>query len=117
MSSPVVVYELLQKSGAQLLICDPSFTSVLELSPVPVTTSTSDIFDSSKVMATAQIEPIWTAETDEDVVVIYHTSGSTSGSPKLVAAMAGWFDFLIEKSESTGTGMQSIGQQKTMTNM
>ncbi|KAM5354889.1 hypothetical protein ACJ41O_001535 [Fusarium nematophilum] len=46
-----------------------------------------------------------------DVLMIYHTSGSTSGIPKLVPLTAKWIDCLVRKTLKIGDMLPSSGRQ------
>lgn len=111
MTSPVVVYELLHKSGAKALVFDSAFTSILDNSPLPTLPAIDTLHSKAN---NQQLKPMWAASTAEDVVMIFHTSGSTSESPKMVPLTAKWFDFLIAKSKFFGSGNHPLGTQKTM---
>jgi acyl-CoA synthetase (AMP-forming)/AMP-acid ligase II len=93
--NPTVIFELLQKANAKALIFDPSFASLLESSPVPihVAVKAEDVGDS-----TYPIPALPTAVNADDKVFIFHTSGSTSGSPKLVPCSYKWLDTSVRKA-------------------
>ena len=93
--SPDVVYELLKKTDARALIFDRSFESIVVDCPIPAHTA----------LETAAIDvddiplpsmPI--AVNGDDIVMIFHTSGSTSGSPKLVPCNYTWLSAMIAKA-------------------
>ena len=44
------------------------------------------------------LPPLWVPPTGDEIVMIYHTSGSTSGSPKLVPCTADWVNATVEKA-------------------
>ena len=98
--NPDVVFELLSKANARALLADPSFESLLRGCPVPthqVATSMYDI-DSHE----APLPGLLTLGED-DTVFIFHTSGSTSGTPKLVPCGSSWVDAAITKSRQIAT--------------
>ena len=95
--NPDVVYELLQRGNAVFLIYDESFEATVANCPVPC--HVAQEVDADKVadeplpiVSSAQLKP-------EDVIMIFHTSGSTSGSPKLVPANLRWVDSMVRKAE------------------
>ena len=95
--NPDVIYELLRKANASALIYDPSFRNIITECPVPHHTagSVSEIdVDGLELppLSEAALKP-------EDIVMIFHTSGSTSGSPKLVPCSLRWLDSIIAKAE------------------
>ncbi|KAJ4256151.1 hypothetical protein NW762_009227 [Fusarium torreyae] len=93
MTNPSVVYELLEKSKAVALIHEPDFHSMLQNSPLPT-------FPAEDILSIGHLEQlplptVFEPSEAEDIMLIYHTSGSTSGTPKLVPITAKWLDYLI----------------------
>lgn len=86
--NPTVIFELLEKSNGKALIHDSSFSPILSESPVP-TFVASDVHG----LAAANITlPSTAPEVDgKDTLMIFHTSGSTSGRPKLVPCSYSWW--------------------------
>ncbi|KAF4979159.1 hypothetical protein FZEAL_4587 [Fusarium zealandicum] len=112
MTDPAVTYELLDRAGAVGLIHDPSFKSLLENSPVPA-------WPAGGIMASdlqhLPLPELWRPSHADDITMIYHTSGSSSGRPQLVPMTALWLDFTIEKtSELLPSSPESKGQQVTV---
>lgn len=93
MTNPSVVYELLEKSKAVALIHEPDFHSMLQNSPLP-TFPAEDIL-SIDLLEQLPLPTVFEPSEAEDIMLIYHTSGSTSGTPKLVPITAKWLDYLI----------------------
>jgi acyl-coenzyme A synthetase/AMP-(fatty) acid ligase len=95
MTDPTVIYELLQKSNAVALLHEPDNIFLLNDSPVPTFPAGVNHFDTD----TAQL-PVspWHPSNEDDVLFIYHTSGSISGIPKLVPLTARWVDYTLEMS-------------------
>ncbi|KAF8900464.1 hypothetical protein CPB84DRAFT_1778992 [Gymnopilus junonius] len=92
--NPSVIYELLQKANSRAVICDPSFKSLLADCPVP----THCILGSEKIESVDEPLPdIWNIRED-DIAFYFHTSGSTSGSPKLVPMSFRWLNSVVVKS-------------------
>ncbi|KAI0089764.1 acetyl-CoA synthetase-like protein [Irpex rosettiformis] len=95
--NPDVIYELLYRANALALIHDPSFAEIVLNSPVPThpaeAVSSDDVGDEL-------LSPLANMAVDEaDIIMIFHTSGSTSGSPKLVRCSLKWVDNIVSKSE------------------
>ena len=97
MTSPEVVYELLDRAGAVALIHEPSFGDRLENSPLPSLPAGDSFVVQSQSLT---LPKLWTASNSEDVTMILHTSGSSSGIPKLVPYTAKYLDFAIQKLKS-----------------
>jgi acyl-CoA synthetase (AMP-forming)/AMP-acid ligase II len=98
--SPVVVFELLQKANAKALIFDTSFGSVLSNSPVPIHLAV----DADAIDVTDEHLPKTYLESNgNDTAFVFHTSGSTSGSPKLVPCSYTWLNTIIDKASHTST--------------
>ncbi|KAF5376634.1 hypothetical protein D9615_007853 [Tricholomella constricta] len=94
--NPVVVYELLQKADARTLVYDPTYEHILKDCLVPLhpaaDLSVSDADDDEDLPDISHLTP-------EDIAFVFHTSGSTSGSPKLVPCSFSWLNSTIEKSK------------------
>lgn len=95
--NPDVVCELLVKAKARAIIVDPSFESLLKRSPVPIHSAPKTISDINSHDSLRPTLPLPTIN-DDDIVFIFHTSGSTSGMPKLVPCSLSWLDSAVTKS-------------------
>ncbi|KDR78205.1 hypothetical protein GALMADRAFT_64892 [Galerina marginata CBS 339.88] len=92
--NPSVIYELLHRANAQALVHDPSFQSILSDCPVP----THRVLESERIQDFDESLPsIWDFRED-DIAFYFHTSGSTSGSPKLVPMSFRWLNSVVIKS-------------------
>ena len=94
MTNPTVVYELLDRAKAVALIHEPEFSSYLEESPGPVFLAGDVLPNDNKDQ---YLPKTWTPSTADDISMILHTSGSSSGSPKLVPYTSKWVDFAFQK--------------------
>ncbi|CAF3456324.1 unnamed protein product [Fusarium graminearum] len=93
-TDPSVVYDLLRNSNAAALLYDPVCEPLVQGCPIP-TFSTGIVLGKD---CPADVQLGTTTSTDGDkVLVIFHTSGSTSGMPKLVPQTVRWMDCLIRK--------------------
>jgi acyl-coenzyme A synthetase/AMP-(fatty) acid ligase len=79
--NPDVIYELMGKANAKALIFDPSSQCPLENSPVPTYPALSL---PSVEPGNEELPSITAGLTGSDTFCIFHTSGSTSGIPKVV---------------------------------
>jgi len=90
----IVIFEMLQKAGGRALVCEPSFEADLSGCPVPnypaIQVREQDVED-------VALPPLRTDHSASDLLFILHTSGSTSGSPKLVPCNRQWIDHVIAK--------------------
>ena len=90
-----VVHELLHRAGAQALIYDASFESTLKGFSLPVYRAlTSERLEPSAPVSLPDISE----SQEDDIAFIFHTSGSTSGSPKLVPMTYRWLNTAVMKS-------------------
>jgi acyl-coenzyme A synthetase/AMP-(fatty) acid ligase len=96
--NPVVIYELLQKANARVLICDSSSKLLVQECPVPV--HFFDEFDRVDPETVLLLELVPVADGNE-IAMIFHTSGSTSGIPKLVPCSYSWLSFMVNKAGQT----------------
>ena len=95
LANPTVVHELLHRAGAQALIYDASFESILEDFPLPIYLAlTSTRLEPNTPVSLPDISE----SQEDDIAFIFHTSGSTSGSPKLVPMTYRWLSTVVMKS-------------------
>lgn len=107
MTNPSVVYELLHQSNAAALIYDASCESSVKDCPLP-TFPINDLLD-RVAPQDVELDKVTTALNGDQVSAIFHTSGSTSGMPKLVPTTVRWMDCLIRKNKPyTRTGPQPV---------
>lgn len=92
-----VLYNLLKKADATALICESTYKSNLVDCPLPTFSADVDFLsiDTSHVQVSTPV-----ATDGDEVIMIFHTSGSSSGSPKLVPLTARWLDFTIDKMKA-----------------
>lgn len=106
--NPAVIYELLEKAGARALIFDPASESLLTDCPLPA----FPVVETGLLDVVGEPLPEMLDVNMKDTVFVFHTSGSTSGSPKLVPCNYQWLDTTIEKSRQIcrprDTGRQDV---------
>jgi acyl-CoA synthetase (AMP-forming)/AMP-acid ligase II len=93
--NPKVIYELLHRANAQALVYAQTFESVLQGSPVPMHPA---VFGASASDASSVLLPQILSVQGSEIAFIFHTSGSTSGSPKLVPCNYRWLNTVVDKS-------------------
>ena len=96
--NPIVIFELLQRSGARALLYDPS--SGVDLSGSPVLTYPA-IEVPKQCVTDVALPPLRIDYSPSDLVFIFHTSGSTGGSPKLVPHNRRLFHNIVQKAKRT----------------
>ncbi|KAJ4486270.1 acetyl-CoA synthetase-like protein [Lentinula aciculospora] len=92
--NPEVVFELLVKANAKALIFDDTFSDIVQNCHVPIYPAPKI----TEVDAGSEPVPDLPVVTESDISFIFHTSGSTSGSPKLVPCNYRWLDTTVSKS-------------------
>jgi non-ribosomal peptide synthetase component E (peptide arylation enzyme) len=97
-----VVYELMSKSGAKVMIYDEIFAEKVQKFGLP----TFLVYDMNSLNtdATVQSDGLCALTTTKalgtDTAVIVHSSGTTSGMPKLIPVTHNWLtSFIIHKWE------------------
>ncbi|KAL0576896.1 hypothetical protein V5O48_005077 [Marasmius crinis-equi] len=97
--NPDVIFELLIKSNARALICDGNFYHISNKSPIPlhIAVGLSEIDGGNEEI------PLLPSVEENDIAFYFHTSGSTSGSPKLVPCSYTWLNSVVEKSRQACT--------------
>ncbi|KAF5008963.1 hypothetical protein FDECE_4784 [Fusarium decemcellulare] len=119
MTDPSVVYQLLREAEAVALVYDPAYKLILENSPLPSYPG-GDILSQECYLEQLPLPALRKPSKAEDIMMIYHTSGSTSGTPKLVPITAKWLDHAIatcgdvleavqmSRTQPTGVAMGSL---------
>lgn len=92
--NPDVIFELLAKSSGMALIFDESFGDVEPQGGVP-TYMASDV--RAEAVCDVTLPPIAEGTDGDETLMIFHTSGSTSGRPKLVPCSYEWWDMCLRK--------------------
>ena len=105
LSNSIVIFELLQKTGARALVCEPS--SCVDLSGCPVP-NYSAIQVREQDAPDVALPPLRTEYPASDLVFIFHTSGSTGGSPKLIPCNRRWLDNVIAKCKQLTQGRDVV---------
>ncbi|KZT75167.1 acetyl-CoA synthetase-like protein [Daedalea quercina L-15889] len=93
--NPEVILELLAQSGGRALIHDPCFSAVLPPGPVPTHVA---IDARNTTVPDVPLPQILPCSRSQDPVMIFHTSGSTSGRPKLVPCNHFWWANMMAKA-------------------
>ncbi|KAJ3891354.1 hypothetical protein GG344DRAFT_76959 [Lentinula edodes] len=107
--NPVVIYELLAKANASALICD-SLTSGFIDGNCPIPVLHAPVFTDIDFALSSEPAPLFPACGPSDCAFIFHTSGSTSGSPKLVPCNYRWLDAVARKANQTAVPRDSNRQ-------
>lgn len=105
--SPEVIFELLKRANAKALIYDSSFESLIKDSPVPAHLAV----DAKDAGTISDPLPNMSVPSNDDTAFLFHTSGSTSGSPKLVPWKYSWLAAHLEKFTALhlSTGQKQVG--------
>lgn len=109
---PGIIFELLAKSNGKALIYESSFASIMpSSSPFPmhlaVDVRAEDVADIS-------LPPVVETENGDDTLMIFHTSGSTSGQPKVIRCSYSWWDACLGKSKDCTIPKNSARQDVTI---
>lgn len=96
LSNSSLILELMESGNAKAMICDSQCLENFQDSPVPVypVAIPKNISNFRRV----KLPPVQTKGGPEEILMVFHTSGSTSGSPKLVPYTRRWLGCAIEKS-------------------
>ena len=108
---PIAIFELLQKTRARALISEPSFHADLSECPVP---NYSAIQVREQDVEDVALPPLRTDHSASDLVFIFHTSGSTSNTPKLVPCNRQWVDNVVAKAKQRADSRSTQGQYVTV---
>ncbi|CDO70986.1 hypothetical protein BN946_scf184830.g18 [Trametes cinnabarina] len=109
--NPDVVYELLKRANAKAIIYEPFLADVLSNCPYPAFGAV-DLRDID--VGQASLPPMPEPASPKDIAVIFHTSGSTSGQPKLLPCDFKWLDNMVAKSATVSRPLRKTGQDVTV---
>ncbi|OJT07559.1 hypothetical protein TRAPUB_1582 [Trametes pubescens] len=109
--NPDVIYELLQRANAKAIIYEPTLGDVLSNCPYP---SYSAVDLRGVGVDGMSLPPMPEPTAPEDIVMIFHTSGSTSGQPKLLPCNYAWLDNMVRKSATVSRPLRTTGQDVTV---
>ena len=109
--NPDVIFELLAKGHAKALIADPAYEPILRGAPFPIHYAREV---NSEDVAELVLPSVHVPLNDDETVMVFHTSGSTSGSPKLVPCSYKWLDAMIAKAYHVGQPRNSFVQDVTV---
>ena len=109
--NPDVIYELLEKADGKAMIYEPELAHMLANCPRP-SYSAIDLRDID--IGDAPVPPLPQPTNAEDICMIFHTSGSTSGRPKLLPCTYKWLDAIVDKSARTSRPLRKDGQDVTV---
>lgn len=93
--NPSVIFELLAKSNGKAIIFDAAFANVGDSTPLPVYAS---VDARAEPVSDIVLPPVAPDVNGNDTLMIFHTSGSTSGRPKLVPCSYAWWQECLRKS-------------------
>lgn len=94
--NPDVIYELMAKADAKALIFDTSSVCSFDSALVPTYPA---ILHENVESSCEPLPSITENLTGADTFCIFHTSGSTSGSPKVIRCNFSWLDNIIAKAD------------------
>ncbi|KAI0659717.1 acetyl-CoA synthetase-like protein [Cubamyces menziesii] len=109
--NPDVIYELLERADAKALIYEPALADIVSNSPYPAL-SAIDLREVS--IEGAVLPPMPEPASPDDIAIIFHTSGSTSGQPKLLRCDFKWLDNMVSKSATVSRPLRKDGQDVTV---
>ncbi|TBU34338.1 acetyl-CoA synthetase-like protein [Dichomitus squalens] len=111
MPNPDVIYELLEKADGKAIIYEPELSDMLSNCPRP-SYSAIDLRDVD--ISDALVPPMPHPTSTDDISMIFHTSGSTSGRPKLLPCTFKWLNAMVDKSARTSRPLRKDGQDVTV---
>ncbi|KAL7920262.1 hypothetical protein ACQKWADRAFT_328854 [Trichoderma austrokoningii] len=110
--NPVVVFELLSKTNASALIYYHSFASSISKCLVPHF-SVDSLPHGLSNEGLGSLPPL-RSPSPNSVMFIFHTSGSTSGTPKIVPCTGKWVDSMVRKAAVVAAPRAASGRDVTV---
>jgi acyl-coenzyme A synthetase/AMP-(fatty) acid ligase len=98
LTSSAAVLDLLRAAGAKALVVDPSYSSETGETLLSLPIHFSLAVRQMDGQSMAPLTPLPVPASTDETVMIFHTSGSTGGSPKLVPCSAAWIDSVVAKA-------------------
>lgn len=96
-----IVKELLEESESRAIICASQFKEVLKsIQDIPIYDAVTSMEFVNNIQSPPGLPPLQDPMTmnPDEICLIGHTSGSTSGRPKLVRATRRWMNAVIQKA-------------------
>lgn len=109
--NPEVIQELLCEANAKALVLAPEFAATTTSFRLPVCLAPNK---DDMCMSKAPLQPIISSGNGDQVVFIFHTSGSTSGRPKLVPCNQRWLQATVDKAKFVTTPQDPKRQDVTV---
>ena len=101
LSNTRIIFELLSKYDGRSIVHDPAMTALLVKSQTTLPCHTAVDYHSVTDLDVADLElPELPVAEPEDIIFIYHSSGSVSGTPKVVPRTNKWMSTIEKKSGS-----------------
>ncbi|KAI1784535.1 acetyl-CoA synthetase-like protein [Ganoderma leucocontextum] len=105
--NPDVIYELLEMANGKAIIYEPELSGMVSNCPCP---SYSAVDLRNVDIGDAPVPPMPHPSSGDDIAMIFHTSGSTSGRPKLLPCNYKWLDAMVHKSARTSRPLRKDRQ-------
>ena len=109
--NPDVIYELLEKANGKAIIYEPELAGTVSNCPYA---SYSAVDLRNVDIGGAPVPPMPQPSSADDIAMIFHTSGSTSGRPKLLPCTYKWLDAMVDKSARTSRPLRKDSQDVTV---
>ena len=108
---PDVIYELLKRAEGKAIIYGPELSEMLSACPVHAYRAV-DLRDVH--LDDPTLPPLPAPASGDEIAMIFHTSGSTSGRPKLVPCSYSWWEMCLYKSAQCTTPRNPKRQDVTV---
>ncbi|KAI0763479.1 acetyl-CoA synthetase-like protein [Trametes elegans] len=109
--NPDVIYELLEAANAKAIVYEPTLADDLVHCPCPAYRA-DDLRDVD--VGDATLPPMPEVTAPGDIAMIFHTSGSTSGRPKLLPCDFRWLSDMVSKAATVSRPLRKDGQDVTV---
>ena len=111
LTSPSIIFELMEKGGSRMILYDPVFESLTADCPFPKMPLSS--FESLPAVSDNTTLPnVEGVPSGSDVCTLYLTLGSTSGSPKVVPLTQNFLSTYYKSQFGTWLGEEHLDTQK-----
>lgn len=109
--NPDVIYELLKRAEGKAIIYEPELSEMLSACPVHAYRAV-DLRDVH--LDDPTLPPLPAPASGDEIAMIFHTSGSTSGQPKVLRCNYKWLDAMVRKSAGVSRPLRTTEQDVTV---
>jgi acyl-coenzyme A synthetase/AMP-(fatty) acid ligase len=110
LTSSDVISTLLERTGGKAVVVESEWLKNVNVSQPSLPAVDTRALDVNNL----PLPPVWLPASGDDTVMIFHSSGSTSGMPKPIDITARWLNFNIQTSQDIFEAIYTDGRRSVM---